>query len=69
MSLRMNASATIPVRPAVYSPQGGSTQVGNSTPIEMAVKDVLIAAFAAIPNQSGGTATVGAIVTALQTLP
>lgn len=69
MSLRLDASATIPVRPSVYSPQGGSTSVGNTSAIDMKIKDVLVAAFSAIPSQAAGTATVAAIVTALNTLP
>lgn len=66
MSIALNGSSTVPVRSVVSS---GGTPLSNTTAVDTQVKDLLIAAFAAIPNQSGGTATVAAIVTALKTLP
>ena len=69
MSVRLDASATIPVRQLMYSPQGGSTTIGSGNPVEMKIKDIMIAAFAAIPSQAAATATVANIVTALQTIP
>lgn len=68
MAQRLDANATLPVRKIVYQ-NGTSTGLSNTTATEETVKNILIAAFQAIPNQGGGTATVGAIVTALQTLP
>lgn len=68
MSIRLNANMTIPVRPESYL-QGGSVPTTNSNPIEITAKQLLVAAFEAIPSQAGATATVGAIVTALKTLP
>lgn len=66
MAMQINHTALIPVRARVTS---AGTPVSATTQVEVSTKDLLIAAFQAIPNQSGGTATVGAIVTALQTLP
>lgn len=66
MSIALNGSSTVPVRSVVSS---GGNPLSNTTAVDTQVKDLLIAAFAAIPNQSGGTATVAAIVTALKTLP
>ncbi len=68
MSMQLNANALVPVRLPVTQ-TGSSTLLTNTNGVEKTVKEILIAAFQAIPNQAGGTTTVGAIVTALQTLP
>jgi len=68
MSIHLDATATIPVRPQSYL-TGTGTQVGNTNPIERTIKDILITAFSNIPNQADATATVAAIVTTLKTLP
>ena len=69
MSIKLNSSATVPVRLRVETGSGPATPVTSTTAQEVKLKDVLIAAFEAVPNQAGGTATVAAIVTALKTLP
>lgn len=65
-SLKLDGTATVPLR---LRTTNGATEITSSNPIETKLKDMLVAAFQAIPNQSGGTATVAAIVTALKTLP
>ena len=69
MSIKLNSSATVPVRLRVETGSGPATPVTSTTAQNVKLKDVLIAAFEAIPSQAGGTATVAAIVTALKTLP
>ena len=69
MSIKLNGSATVPVRLMVETGSGPATPVTSTTAQDVKLKDVLIAAFEAIPNQSGATASVAAIVTALKTLP
>lgn len=64
--LRLDGSATIPVRIANYD---GATPITSSGHSDTSLKNILIAAFQAIPSQSAGTATVAAIVAALKTLP
>ena len=66
MSYALNGSSTVTVRSVVTKT---GTPITNTNALEVTVKELLVAAFAAIPNQSGGTATVAAIVTALKTLP
>ena len=68
MAMRLDGNATVPVRKIVYQ-NGTSTSVSNTVGTDETIKNILIAAFAAIPNQAGGTTTVAAIVTALKTLP
>ena len=69
MSIKLDSNATVPVRLMVETGSGPATPVTSTTAQDVKLKDVLIAAFAAIPNQAGGTTTVAAIVTALKTLP
>ena len=69
MSIKLDSNATVPVRLMVETGSGPATPVTSTTAQDVKLKDVLIAAFAAIPNQAGATATVAAIVTALKTLP
>ena len=69
MSIKLNSSATVPVRLMVETGSDPATPVTSTTATDIKIKDVLIAAFEAIPSQAGGTATVAAIVTALKTLP
>lgn len=64
--LALNGKATVPVRMEVTE---SSTPLTSTTAVDTTVRDLLIAAFESIPTQSDGTATVGAIVTALKTLP
>ena len=66
MSIKLGANSTIAVRSVVSS---AGTPITSTNPQERAIKDVLIAAFEAIPSQASATATVAAIVTALKTLP
>ena len=69
MSIKLNSNATVPVRLMVETGSGPAAPVTSTTAQNIKIKDVLIAAFEAIPSQAGGTATVAAIVTALKTLP
>jgi hypothetical protein len=66
MSTQINHKAIVPVRLEVTA---SGVAVSNTGAVGVSMKDLLIAAFEAIPNQAGGTATVAAIVTALKTLP
>ena len=69
MSIKLNGNATFPVLMMVETGSGPATPVTSTTSQDVNLKNVLIAAFEAIPNHAGGTATVAAIVTALKTLP
>ena len=66
MSMKLDGTSTVPVR---LITKAGATVITSTTPVEVTLKQVLVAAFEAIPSQAGGTATVAAIVTALKTLP
>ncbi len=65
MSINIDGNSLMSVRAVV---KNGVTPITNTNPIDIEVKNVLIKAFEAIPNQAGGTATVAAIVTALKTI-
>ena len=65
-NIKLDGTSTVPVR-LVVSDSG--TPVTNTTAVDVTVKNLLIAAFEAIPSQAGATATVANIVTALKTLP
>jgi hypothetical protein len=66
MAMGLNGFAQVPVRLRVTV---AGNPVTNTNQIEVSLKDLLIAAFEAIPSQAGATATVANIVTALKTLP
>ena len=65
-NIKLDGTSTVPVR-LVVSDSG--TPVTNTTAVDVTVKNLLIAAFEAIPSQAGATGTVANIVTALKTLP
>lgn len=65
-AIKLNGDSTVPVRMMVTN---GSTGITSTNSVDIKIKDVLVAAFEAIPSQAGATATVAAIVTALKTLP
>ena len=66
MSMKLDGTSTVPVR---LITKDGATVITSTTPVEVTLKQALVAAFEASPSQAGGTATVAAIVTALKTLP
>lgn len=66
MSMQINHRAMVPVRLEVTT---AGVAVGNTTAIGVTVRDLLIAAFEAVPSQAGATTTVAQLVTALKTLP
>lgn len=66
MSMKLDGTSTVPVRIVVSK---GADKITNTNAVEVTLKEALVAAFEAIPNQAGGTTTVAAIVTALKTLP
>lgn len=65
-SIKLDGNSTVPVKLIVKD--GSSNPVTSTTPVDTKVRDLLVAAFEAIPSQSGATATVAAIVTALKTI-
>lgn len=65
-AIKLNGDSTVPVRMMVTN---GSTGITSTNSVDTKIKDVLVAAFEAIPSQAGATTTVAAIVTALKTLP
>lgn len=65
-SIKLDGNSTVPVKLIVKD--GSNNPVTSTTPVDTKVRDLLVAAFEAIPSQSDGTATVAAIVTALKTI-
>lgn len=65
-SIKLDGNSTVPVKLIVKD--GSNNPVTSTPPVDTKVRDLLVAAFEAIPSQAGGTATVAAIVTALKTI-
>lgn len=65
-SIKLDGNSTVPVKLIVED--GSSNPVTSTPPVDTKVRDLLVAAFEAIPSQSDATATVAAIVTALKTI-
>jgi hypothetical protein len=66
MSVTIDGNSTVVVKVIVEDSSGNP--ITNFNGVDVALKDLLIAAFESIPSQSDGTATVAAIVTALKTI-
>ena len=65
-SIKLDGNSTVPVKLIVKN--GSNNPVTSTPPVDTKVRDLLVAAFEAIPSQASGTATVAAIVTALKTI-
>jgi len=67
MATKMDGNSLVSVRNNVTT--AGGAALTTNTSIEVYVKQLLIAALESVPNQAAGSATIGAIVTALKTIP